>query len=98
MNTAADESHPSLTEEGTLYFYRGEPENSTSSDLLRANRSAIAGQFETSDRLPEPVNSGFADYDPHAAPDGSYLIFASRRPGGEGQGDLYIAFSLPGGG
>lgn len=42
------------------------------------------------ERLPAPVNSPQAEFSPVVANDGS-LCFASARPGGAGQGDLYCA-------
>lgn len=93
VNTESNESHPSLTRDGILYFCRTETARPGDSDLFRSTRSPATGLFETPVRLPAPLNSRFLDYDPFVAPDGSYLIFASDRPGGSGEGDLYISFS-----
>jgi len=43
-------------------------------------------------RLDYPINTEYNEHDPFIAPDGSYLIFTSNRPGGYGSGDLYICF------
>ena len=43
-------------------------------------------------RLDEPINTEHNEHDPFIAPDGSYLIFTSDRPGGLGSADLYICF------
>ena len=44
------------------------------------------------ERLPWPINSEYGEFDFIVAPDDSYLIFASDRPGGYGQDDNYICF------
>ena len=38
------------------------------------------------------VNTPYAEMHPSVAPDGSYLVFDSTRPGGEGWADLYVTF------
>jgi len=43
-------------------------------------------------KLQHPINSKYNEQDPFVAPDGSYLIFTSNRPGGLGSADLYICF------
>jgi Tol biopolymer transport system component len=42
--------------------------------------------------LDYPINTEHNEHDPFIAPDGSYLIFTSDRPGGFGSADLYICF------
>jgi len=39
-----------------------------------------------------PINTKHNEHDPFIAPDGSFLIFTSDRPGGFGSADLYICF------
>jgi hypothetical protein len=38
------------------------------------------------------INSEFGTGDTFVAPDESYLILSSRRPGGSGNGDLFVSF------
>jgi Tol biopolymer transport system component len=40
----------------------------------------------------ETLNTEFNEWDPFIAPDGSYLLFCSMKPGGLGGDDIYIAF------
>ena len=47
---------------------------------------------QTSHRLKSPINTEYNEHDPYIAPDGSYLVFTSDRPGGYGSADLYICF------
>ena len=48
------------------------------------------GKWEAPQLLPAPVNSPQTEYSPIIGPDGA-LYFASTRPGGAGQGDIYAA-------
>ncbi|MEJ7601197.1 MAG: hypothetical protein WKG01_25055 [Kofleriaceae bacterium] len=88
VNTPADDLYPSLTRDGTLYYARWDPGPGTG-DLFRARP---AGDGYQVDRMPAPVNSESVEYDPFIAPDESYLVFVSSRPGGHGGGDLYLSF------
>ncbi|UCF39206.1 MAG: PD40 domain-containing protein, partial [Acidobacteriota bacterium] len=95
VNSEAEESHPTVALNGDLYFTRVEPGDRSEADLFVARRKGQA--FAPAARLSGSVNAAEADYDPFIAPDGSYLIFASRRPGGSGLGDLYISYRLAAG-
>ncbi|MCP4572233.1 MAG: hypothetical protein GY838_07750 [bacterium] len=48
------------------------------------------GAYLTPERLPEAVNTDLFYSHPYVAPDESYLIFSSTRPGGQGSADLYL--------
>ncbi len=45
-------------------------------------------------KLESPINTEHTEHDPYIAPDESFLIFTSNRPGGYGSADLYICFRL----
>ena len=92
LNSQTCEWHISFTGNNTAYFgserdgsrlkadiYYSKPENDT-------YREAV--------KLPSTINTEYNDCDPLIAPDESYLIFHSDRPGGYGDHDLYIAFRL----
>jgi len=64
-------------------------------DIYRS--SFINGAFTKPGNLGPSVNTRFREFDPFVAPDHSYLIFASERPGGQGGADLYISFRNPDG-
>jgi Tol biopolymer transport system component len=86
----------SLTEDGVLYFFSRREGGLGRSDIYRARSKE--GRYSEVENLGKPINSEYADYDPFIAPDGSYLIFSSDRPGGYGQqNDMYISFQRPGG-
>ncbi len=96
VNSRLNERRPSLTRTGDLYFARSDPSNLSDGDLYVARR--LESEFRPSVRLPGPVNSDYREDSPFVAPDGSYLIFVSDRPGSYGKGDLYISFRDQSGG
>jgi Tol biopolymer transport system component len=50
------------------------------------------GLYVDREKLGGGINSPHVDGTPYIAPDESYLIFTSFRPGSRGLGDLYISF------
>ena len=42
-------------------------------------------------KIGAPINTDYSDIDPFIDKDGSYIIFASNRPGGYGGHDQYIS-------
>lgn len=83
------EFHPTISDDGMLYFcywdvakrsgdiYMSDCKGSKCSDPVRMNF---------------PVNSDSSDADPYIRTDGSYMIFATNRPGGLGGHDQYITY------
>lgn len=93
VNSKASEWHVSFTEKNDVIYFTSERIKGTSAlhgDIYRAEMQN--GQIVNRDRLPNPINTDFNDSDPLIAPDESYLIFHSNRPGGFGEHDLYITF------
>ena len=88
VSTPRDDFYPSLTRDGTLYYSIWDGERRTG-DIVRAR--LVNGAYRV-ENLGAPVNTASTEYDPFVAPDESYLIFASSRPGGRGDGDLYVSF------
>jgi len=91
LNSSASEWHISSTKQGTAYFGSERGASRLKADLYYATLEN--GIYKTAIKLPYPVNSDYNDCDPLIAPDESYLIFHSDRPGGFGEHDLYIAFN-----
>jgi Tol biopolymer transport system component len=84
------EFHPSLTEDGMLYFCYWDVGN-TSGDIFvsrctekRCSEPSRAGTLVSTDEV--------SNVDPFVSPDGTYIIFASDREGGYGGHDQYISF------
>ena len=101
VNTAADESQPWVTGNGSIFFCR---ENETivkgqagGSDIYHSQYAA--GSYTKPVLLGAEINSEFAETEPTMAPDNSYLLFISNRPGGFSRMmNLYVSFRTPAGG
>ena len=90
-----DEYYTSITADGTLYFSVF-PEHGSPGDIYRAG--PMEDGYAAPELIGEPVSTEHSEHDPFIAPDGSYLIFTSDRPGGHGRGDLWVVFRMSGGG
>jgi ankyrin repeat protein len=76
----------SMTDDGTIYF----TDAGSGFDIYRSR--LVAGRYAGAEKLGGTVNSADVEDEPFVAPNGSYLIFKSMRPGGYGGADLYISF------
>ncbi len=90
VNTDAHESYPSLSQDGTLYFFSRREGGFGQSDIYLSE--PVNGRYEEAINLGNIINTEHHEVDPFIAPDESYLIFASDRPGGYGSDDFYICF------
>lgn len=91
VNSSVRQGASSLTKNGTLYFNcKNNEQPEWSMDIYRAR--LVNGQYEKPENLGEPISSKTPDHSPFIAPDESYLIFSSFRPGGYGMSDLYISY------
>jgi len=89
-NTAGkDDYYTSVADDGTLYFSIFESEGP--GDIYRAQ--SIDGRHGLAERVGDGISTEANEHDPVVAPDGSFLIFTSDRPGGHGSADLYISFT-----
>jgi hypothetical protein len=88
VSTPRDDFYPSLTRDGALYYSVWDGEHRTG-DVFRAR--PLGGSYRV-ENVGAPINSESTEYDPFVAPDESYVIFVSSRPGGRGDGDLYVSF------
>lgn len=95
ISSGAADYYPTLTSSDTLYFSSNRPGGLGQNDIYRARR--VDGKWLPPENLGSPVSSRFREFDPFVAPDESYLIFASNRPGGLGASDLYVSFRDAGG-
>jgi Tol biopolymer transport system component len=91
INTDGYENYPSVTNDGTLYYFHSEKRDSRDPDVYYSRLKN--GKYMKPVRLGKAINSQYHEWDPFIAPDESFLIFGSvDRPGGYGGCDLYISF------
>ncbi len=88
VSVGEDYAH-STTTDGTIYFSIRR-QGGRIFDIVRAKKTGNG--FEKTETLPYNINTIQSEDGPFIAPDESYLIFESQRPGGMGQNDLYISF------
>jgi hypothetical protein len=83
-----------VAKDGTLYFASVRIEGRKDNDLYRSR--FVNGKYQKAENLGE-INTPATEADPFVAPDGSYLIICSDRPGSESEeGDLYVSFNRGG--
>lgn len=90
INTAHHESYPCLAANGNLYFFSRKPGGFGESDLYMSVLKD--GTYQEPVNLGPRFNTAQHEWDPFVAPDESYLVFCSMKPGGLGEDDLYVSF------
>jgi hypothetical protein len=84
-----NESFASDTAGGDVYFFSNRRGGKGRFDLYMC--PANKGGYGEAVNL-GPLNTEYNEWDPFIAPDGSYLLFCSTKPGGQGGDDIYIVF------
>ncbi len=87
-NFAAD-WEPSMTRDGVIYYSTYYQGWQTELDVWRL--PPVDGQYVTLEHV-TPLNTAHTESGTCIAPDESWIIFHSNRPGGYGGSDLYISF------
>jgi outer membrane protein OmpA-like peptidoglycan-associated protein/tetratricopeptide (TPR) repeat protein len=94
INTYHWETQPSLSADGkTLYFIRGlrgKGADYRNSDIY-VSRLGENGRWMPAERLPDIINTPYAEESVHIHPDGKTLYFASRGHAGLGGSDLFVS-------
>jgi hypothetical protein len=93
VNTNLPEFAPAISADGlSLYFQRrNDPGGLGGDDVWVATRASTSDPFGTAVNLGSPVNSTSFEGGPFISDDELALYFASARPGGAGQIDLYLS-------
>ena len=84
---------PALTADGLVLVFARSPSSGSyweQSKLFEARRASITESFGQATPLPDAINQ-YTSFTPHLSPDGLLLLFASRRPGGQGDEDIWVA-------
>jgi hypothetical protein len=89
VNSPHFESFASDTSGGALYFFSRRPGGKGGFDLYRS--ASKDGTYAEPVNLAS-LNTEYDEWDPFVAPDESYIIFCSQKPGGLGRDDLYVSF------
>jgi formylglycine-generating enzyme required for sulfatase activity len=90
VNTEAVEGGPSLSADAlTLVFHRQVA--GSGKDLWMSRRRTRTDPFEEPVHLGQTVNSDEVEMGPRLSGDGKTLYFVSRRPGGEGELDIWCS-------
>jgi len=92
INSQGVEGYPSVSMDGTLYFYSLREDTLGNTDLYCSK--VKNGEYTAPVNLGPEINTEYNEYNPSISPDGSYLIFNSGdRPDILGKGhDLFISF------
>lgn len=94
--TSSHESYPSVANDKTLYFFRRFDDENRNYEMMYSEFAD--GAYQTPVRMGKEINTQWEEWDPSIAPDGSFLVFCSKKPSGYGQDDLYVSFRTDSGG
>jgi ankyrin repeat protein len=91
LNSDKSEVGPSAAGNGNIYFQSYDLEGGFGAIDVYRSRFADGG-YEKPENLGDSINSTSMDIAPFIAPDESYLLFSSFRPGGYGDFDIYVSY------
>lgn len=92
INSPMNDYYVSFTDNGTLAF-ASERDAATAGDFNIYLSQGEGDGFSPPKALAGDANTQAYEADPFIAPDGSYILFSSARPGGKGQRDIYVSFA-----
>lgn len=92
VNTSAPERHPTISKDGTIYFYSIREGGAGGADIYYSE--FVNNKYQPAKNIGKNVNTAGGEYNPFIAPDGSYLMFNSPNRNGieDGHHDIYISF------
>jgi Tol biopolymer transport system component len=92
VNSSVGDSAPSISADGLLLFLHSERTGGYGGrDLWVTTRATTEDEWGTLVNLGPAVNSSTTDSQPSISVDGLCLFFHSKRPGGYGKNDLWVA-------
>jgi hypothetical protein len=93
VNSAFVDSDPSISKDGlSLYFAAGAGRGGSGGrDIWVSRRASVDDPWGPPQNLGTVINSAAHEDKPTLSPDGHSLYFASNRPGGSGDVDLYVS-------
>ena len=90
FNSPYSEIEFSFSDKGNIYLSRLNSDTGLN-DIFMIQKDGDS--YRPARSLGEAINTSYDDRAPYIAPDESYLIFSSNRPGGLGALDFYISFN-----
>ncbi len=90
VSTVSEEWHPTVTEDGTLYFCSSRNSPPGGYNIYRSILEN--GQYLQVEQLDSTINSQYGAWDPFISPDEKYMIFSTARPDGYGNVDQHISY------
>ncbi|MCP4151886.1 MAG: hypothetical protein GY757_29360, partial [bacterium] len=81
---------PSVSDDKTLYYHSHRPGTVGRSDIFVSIPEK--GEYKSVKNFGKLINTKDTEHDPYVAPDGSYLLYSSYKPGGYGEDDIYIIY------
>jgi hypothetical protein len=93
VNTGFNEGSPDISADGLALYFDAlvRPGGPGGWDIWMSRAKTAHTEFSPATALPAPVNSAFDESGPCISDDGLTLYFASNRPGGSGDFDLWAA-------
>ena len=90
VNSPAQETAPSVTAEGTLYFSSNRTGGKGAADIYRSR--LVQGKYEAPENVGDAINSAGPETQGFVSPDEEILFFAAAgRPDSQGNFDLYVS-------
>lgn len=90
LNTTAYDAVLSIAPDGkSMYVYKNNA--SSAGDIFFSTFADSSGKWSAAEKLGRPINTSWFESSVSITADGSRLYFISERPGGEGQGDIYVS-------
>lgn len=93
VNSPSQEILPALSKNGmSLYFASDRPGSQGGEDLWVSRRAGKDAPWEAPVNLGAAINTAFNERSPELSRDGHFLFFATNRPGGLGDFDIWVAW------
>jgi tetratricopeptide (TPR) repeat protein len=90
VNTTAYDAVLSIAPDGkSMYVYKNNAQSA--GDIFFSTFVDSTSRWTAAEKLPKPINTSYFESSVSITADGKHLYFISERPGGEGQGDIYVS-------
>jgi Tol biopolymer transport system component len=94
VNTPSQETSPSVTADGTLYFSSNRAGGKGAADIYRAK--LVNGNYAAPESVGDAINTPGPEVQVFVTPEDDLMIFAAVRRDGQGSVDLYVSRRVDG--